>query len=275
MRFVLLLCLAPLVFASAGGSSGGVCAAQAVATPLDASRVVLSKPALVASFSSDEIKGFPVRLSWSPDGRQLHLRAVQRDVWANEKEWHFVVRVADGKLSPADGEPPWSSAYWFLKSSLACPGLPGFRIDVESRTQQVAATNAGAGGSIAQNAGDPYGAGSDLGPQGQAALSHAQQSQNVTTTTLRVRGQVVSEFVNAQALPGLFFSWAPEGLGAIAYSGTRRNLVVMDQKGRRYEMSDARKVILPAWSPDGARLAWIEQRGRGRYALRLSSVSIR
>jgi hypothetical protein len=245
------------------------------ATPVDATRIALSPAVVLASFSGSDVKGFPLRLSWSPDGRQLHLRVVQRDRWANEKEWHYIVGVADGKLAPVDAEPAWSTGYWYMKSLFECPGAPGFKFDIESRTVRVQATGAGAGGSIAQNSGDPYGAGFDLGPQGQAILSGAQQSQNVTTTTMRLKGQVVSEFVNTAVMGGLLYGWGPEGAGVIAYANTKRQLVVMDRNGVRQQMKEGKRVLLPAWSPDGTRLAWIEQLGRQKFALKLATLARR
>jgi len=245
--------------------------AQASA-PLDASRVALSPPVVLASFSGSDVNGFPLRLSWSPDGRQLHLRVVQRDRWANEKERQFIVTVADGRLQPADAEPGWSSSYWYMKSLYECPGVPGFKFDIESRTQRVQATNAGAGGAASQFAGDPYGAGFDLGPQGQAIISGPQQSQNVTTTTLRLKGQVVSEFVNTPVIPGLLYGWGPEGTGLIAYASSKRLLTVMDRNGGRQEVTVSKAVLLPAWSADGTRLAWIEQQPHQRYVLKMVDV---
>lgn len=240
---------------------------------IDASRLAVSQPVEVRSFSGSDINGFPLRLSWSPDGRRLHLRVVQRDRWANEKEWHYLVTVADGTLEPIAAEPAWSSGYWYSKSLFECPGVPGFKFDIETRTKRVQATATGAGGSIAQNSGDPYGAGFDLGPQGQAILSGAQQAQNVTTTTLRLKGQLVSEFVNTPVIPGLLYGWGPEGVGLIAYANTRRQLVLMDRSGARHDVKDTKGVLLPAWSPDGSRLAWIEQPKRGRYVLRFTNVT--
>jgi hypothetical protein len=60
-------------------------AAQARIAPLDATRAVVSQPATICKLSGADIKGFPSRLSWSPDGSQLHLRVVQRDIWANRR----------------------------------------------------------------------------------------------------------------------------------------------------------------------------------------------
>jgi hypothetical protein len=242
-------------------------------TAFDAAKAVLSAPVTLTSFAGTDVKGFPARLSWAPDGRHLHVRVVQRDRWANEKEWHYLVRLADGKMTPVEAEPAWSTGYWFTKGSFSCPGVPDFKFDIETRVKRVASTNSGAGGSIAQNSGDPYGPGSELGPQGQAIISGAQQSQDVTTTTMRLAGQVVSEFVNTPLTSGLFYGWAPEGMAAIAYANPKRGLVLMDRTGARREVAGTRAVVLPAWSPDGSRVAWIEQLGHHKYALKVVVLS--
>jgi hypothetical protein len=246
---------------------------QSSPVALDVSRLTLSAPETVVSFDRGEAHGVPARLTWSPDGRQLHLRIVHRDIWANEKLWHYVVTLAEKRLTPVDREPEWSGVYWLWKSGLECPGLPAFKIEIESRVDRRTATNSGAGGAIAQNSGDPYGPGSDMGPQGQAALQNAQQSQNVATATLRLKGQVLAEFVNTSIQFGLFYGWAPSGVGAMAYANSKRALIIMDGSHRRVEVKGTKGVLLPAWSDDGRSLAWIEQRGGDHFTVKVIRVA--
>jgi hypothetical protein len=247
----------------------------ALPLPLDASRITVSNPSVVTSFSTERLKGFPVLMSWSPDGRQLAIGAVQRDRWANEKSWFYVHTLGDSGFAPVEREPEWAGAYWMWKSDLRCPGAPEWRIEVETRVERVSATNAGSAGSAGQNTGDPYGAGFLLGPQGQAIVQGAMQSQQVATTTMKLKGTLVGEFVNTPAIPGLMYSWAPQGLSAIAYAGGKRALTVMDRAGRRHEVRGTKGVLLPAWSPDGKRVAWLSQQGRSRFTLMVADVTTR
>lgn len=246
---------------------------RAAAQPLEAGRLAVSKPVSIVEIAGEKIRGFPVRLSWSPDGQLIYLRAVQRDIWANEKEWHYLLGVADGRILAVEGEPDWSVKYWAWKSGYGCPGTPTMKIDTESRSERKSATNAGAGGSLAQNSGDPYGPGFELGPQGAAILAGAMQSQTVTTTTMKLKGRVLAEFVNTHAIPGLMYGWAPEGFEAIAYASEKRALVVMDRTGARHEVRGTKGVLLPAWSDNGRRLAWLTQQGRKKFVLTIADVA--
>jgi hypothetical protein len=242
---------------------------------LDAAKLNFSKPAAVVEMSGDALPGFPVRLAWSPDGGEIYVRLVRRDRWANETVLHRVISVPAGQIRIADREPPWAVVDWARKSAYSAPGMPQFRVESETRVEQVSPTNAGAGGAIAQNSGDPYGPGFDLGPQGQAILARAMQSQMVTTVTMKIKGQVVSQFVNAQPIPGLMFGWAPEGLDVVAYADSKRRLVIMDRTGRRHEVRDTKGVLLPAWSPDGTRIVWLEQASSRKFVLTIANVSRR
>jgi hypothetical protein len=236
-------------------------------------RLTVAKPRAVARLSGDTVRGTPVKLSWSPDGLVLYLLAVERDLWGNEKSHHYLLGAADGTVKPFEGEPLWSTEYWAWKSALGCPGRPDFKVEVETRNERKTATGAAAGGSLAQNSGDPYGPGSALGPQGAAIFAVGTQSQNVTTTTFKVKGRVFSEFVNTVAVLGLTYGWAPESVGLLAYSGEKRALELVDAAGNRTKVGGTKDVLLPAWSSDGRRLAWLAQQGRGKFALMVADVS--
>jgi hypothetical protein len=242
--------------------------------PIVATQLTLSKPVTVAELSGDRLPGFPLRLTWSPDGRDVYVRLVRQDRWGNETTWHLLVGVGDGQSRSTDREPAWSHVYWAWKSGPACPGFPDFDVKLETLAENVSATAAGAGGSLAQNSGDPYGPGFEMGAQGQAIISRAMQSQMVTTVRMQIKGQQVSEFVNVRPIPGLLFGWSPEGLGAVAYADRKRRLVVMDQAGRRHETRNTKSVLLPAWSPDGTRLAWLEQSGARRFVIRVADRTV-
>jgi hypothetical protein len=85
----------------------------------------------------------------------------------------------------------------------------------------------------------------------------------------------VGRFENTVLVPGLTYGWGPAGSRLIAFAAQKNGtLVVMDHAGRQERIPGSRDAILPAWSPGGDRIAWLEKAGRGKYALRVSHVSV-
>jgi hypothetical protein len=48
----------------------------------------------------------------------------------------------------------------------------------------------------------------------------------------------------------------------------------MDQQGVRKEIDGSSEAVLPAWSPDGSRIAWLQRDGRKKFVLQASNVSV-
>jgi hypothetical protein len=98
------------------------------------------------------------------------------------------------------------------------------------------------------------------------------QYQNYARLTLL--GEIISEFVNEMPIPGLMFGWGPAGSGAIAYTDREGgHLMLLDQHKHKQTVPGVKDALLPAWSTDGAKLAWARKSGRKKYALVWAPVS--
>lgn len=243
----------------------------------DASKVTVSAPARVVEFDTGKLKGDLVRLAWSPEAAEIYLQTAELDRrTGGVKLRHFLLGL-DGKPPKGmDQEPAWATPYWMWKSAQTAPGRPVFKIDVEQQEKRVTSTSTPSGGDLARGGGaDPLpGAGTSPGMSVDDAARAAEQSQMARVFTLKLRGQVIGEFVNVPAVPGLTFGWGPKGSGLIAFANTSGRLVVMDEQGRRQEMDGTQDVLLPAWTADGKRLAWLERKGRKKVELRVADVTI-
>jgi hypothetical protein len=234
----------------------------AAATAFDATQATLSAPTALAEFDAAKLKGSPVRLSWGPDGG-LFLRVAETDRWGNERGRNFILAPGKTEPSPVDEEPAWAATYWAWKSGPVAPGVPSLRLDVETRQQPRTAV-----GSTADVAENPNR--SDRS-QPQIAKDIASLQQQVTTT-VRFKGNLVSEAVNQRLVPGLTFGWAPAPLGALAYADAKKRLVIVDREGRRLEGAGSSEILLPAWSPDGKRVAYLQKKDKKKYTLDVVTI---
>ena len=83
-----------------------------------------------------------------------------------------------------------------------------------------------------------------------------------------LKGEVVGEWVNHRIMPGTTFGWEPAGTHLIAYADKPSGrLVMMDTNGAKQKVDGTKGVVAPAWSNDGTRLAYLEGRGRNKFAL--------
>jgi hypothetical protein len=243
------------------------------APTLDATKLTLSLPTAIVEIDTKKLEGDLYRLSWAPDGEQMYLQTVERDRTGQIKATHHYLLPLNGQgPAKAGQEPEWSAAYWAWKSTQAAPGLPAFKIDVEQQQKRVSGTATPMGGDLAKGgvdgSGGPVGAGAVGG-----AMDAAMQSQVAIVYTLKLKGEVVGEFVNAAAIPGFTFGWAPANTGLIAFANRDGRVVIMDDQGRKQEIASSRSALLPGWTDDGTRLAFLERVGKNKVSLKVVEVT--
>jgi hypothetical protein len=207
----------------------------------------------------DKIKGEPIEIAWSADGTQIYLEAGNRTrVGTFEDRHHYVLTLANAKVKGVDAPPQWATEYQTWKSNKWAPGDPSYAIAIneENRTQHTVSTPMG--GDLAKGGGNP-----DGGSTANDVLNAALTSQKQHVISLKLKGEVVGEYVDTQFVPGYTFGWAPQAFGtAIAYARPDGHLSVMDVKGEKKEVPDARHALLPAWSDDGSRIAFVQRDGK-------------
>jgi dipeptidyl aminopeptidase/acylaminoacyl peptidase len=231
----------------------------------------VSPPPPVGTLDAGKLKGDPTELGWSPDGAKLFVQTSERDGKGMVKSSRFyVVSPGDGKQESVDTPPAWAAEYWAWKSKQFAPGSTTFGIQIKEDQKSVSATASPMGGSLAKGApsGDPSGGGTSAEEVG----AHAAQTQILRVVTLTVKGENVGEFVGVQFLAGYTFGWAPAPLAMIAYGNQAGHLAVMDQQGQKQDVDGTRNVVLPAWSNDGSKIAFLQKAGKNKYDLFVVTV---
>lgn len=220
--------------------------------------------------ASIDVKGEPTRMSWSADGAQLAIQTSERDDKGMTKNpRYYLLGAADGKVSNAQSSPEWADTYWTWKSNQYTPWSPSLGIDVKSDKKTVSSTSAPMGGALAKGGGaDP-----DTGTTIDDAAQHKLNSQTLTVVTLKLMGETVGYFEGVQFIPGYTFGWAPKELAAIAYVNQSGRLAVMDKDGKKQDVDGTKNVLLPAWSVDGTKIAFLQKTGKNKYDLYVASVT--
>jgi hypothetical protein len=166
-------------------------------------------------------------------------------------------------------QPDWAAAYFKWKSGKTGPGVTAPEIEADTSETTKTATESAMGGSTYGGGGVDAVSGTSI--EGAARRSEQELKQRVITLTLN--GQTVGRFVNQPLLPGYTFGWSPQSLGLLAYVNDTGHLAVMDMRGGHKELPTSRDVILPAWSPDGSTIAYLQKAGKKKWELYTVPVS--
>jgi hypothetical protein len=251
--------------------------AQAPAAKPAAEAVKASAPIAVTEIDTGKLKGEPFRLAWSPDAKELYVQTAERDsVGAVKKARHYVVAATGGNPKEVGSEPDWAAKYWAWKSWRAAPGSAAFAIALDERRDVVKATDSAARGSTIAGMGGDASAGAQVGGGGPAGAGTMviPEGQNVSIRTMRLKGEVIGEWINSVIVPGQTFGWSPASLNLIAFSAKNGGLVVMDEQGRKQKIDTAKATSLPAWSDDGKKLAYLEQKDRKKFLLNVVEITV-
>jgi hypothetical protein len=245
---------------------------QAAAPPADARQVTLAAPQPIAELDLGKMKGDVARLSWSPDGSQFYVQTVERDRAGNVKATHhFLVPAAGAPATSVDREPDWASTYWTWKAAQTSPATRSFSIAVDGpRRETRRSTAAPTGGVLARGGSSSPNGGTTV----EEVASAADQTQVQVIYALKVGEITLGEWANEAVTPGVNFSWAPAPLRLLAF--TRRDggpIVVLDDAGRRQELTGAKAASFPAWSSDGKRIAWLERKDKKKFQLTVAGIA--
>jgi WD40 repeat protein len=222
---------------------------------VDVATAAVAPPAVICHLDMNVLRGEVRRVSWSPDGSSLHVQTIERDALRD-----YIVTLPEGTVSVAFGEPEWASQYWAMKSNLSAPGVPSLKIEVvedHQRTRPV-----------------PFTGG--FTPTAQAGQTPDQRNPVDTyaiEVKLKLLGQEVGYFLNNVAFGGITFGWGPSGSGAIAFVDEKGRVGLFDREKHRRMVPNTKDATLPAWSPDGRRVAFIQKDGKRMYRLMMVTIT--
>jgi len=228
--------------------------------------VRVGAPLAVAELDLGKLKGELRELSWSRDGSQLYVKTAEGNP-GSQKFRHYVIGVAGGAPLAIEQQPEWATDYWGFKSDRFAPGLRSLIIGFEQKQEKM---------KIGTGTGRPGEQASGAAGTVPVDIEKTAEGQFENYARLTFEGETISEFVNQMPIPGLMFSWGPTGSGAMAYTDREPGrLMLIDQHRHKQTISGVKDALLPAWSIDGTRLAWVQKAGRKKYTLMWAPVSLK
>jgi hypothetical protein len=238
---------------------------------IDVSLLKTSPPAVITRIDTGKLKGEPRRLAWAPGEYVLYLQTAEGDAPPFTLH-HYTIAVPGGAVTRIDDEPAWAVEYWAFKQDRNAPGLPSLVIDVE-QTDEIIKAGTGPAGVLDRESSPVSVATNGVSIDNLAKGTHGDEKVHVIR--LRLLGEEVAVWVNERANPGAKFSWGPTGSAAMVHVDQKGGLVFFDQQKHRQAIGGVKDALLPAWSTDGARLAFLQKTGRKTYAVTAMDVTLR
>lgn len=219
----------------------------------------LGQPDVWAHLDVDRLKGRPAQLAWSDDEDALYLQTVEGTTADSLKIHHYLL-VKDREPAPLERMPPWAQTYWKWKSAKRYFGDPLTTIDIDRRRETIAAIRDRNTAYLNSEAYAP------------ATLESKATDGSQVVNRLLFKGQIIGEFVDEEIFPGYTFSWSPESLGFIAFRARNGRLTIMNLQGETQIVDSTKDIWLPAWSPSGQLLAYLDRDGRKRFVLKVIPI---
>jgi hypothetical protein len=227
----------------------------------------VSAPATIVDLGKGVLKGDPVQLAWSPEG-QFYIQTVEGQA-PKAKFRHYVIAVGDKGPKSVGDEPKWAAEYWAFKSTRNTPARPDLMIEVQDRVER----NRLPTQSLSQRAKGAESGGGAIALQGAAEAANDYKN-GADIRTLVLGKQVISTIIDGALIPGVTFGWSPAKLRAVAYVDEKGRLGVYEYiNGADLAVPDTKDVLLPAWSPTGDKIVFLQRTGRHEYSLQQVNVS--
>jgi hypothetical protein len=236
--------------------------------PIDVTTIEVGTSTVVAEIDTGKLKGEARRLCWSEDGATLYLQTAEGTP-PLERLHHYAIAVQGGAIEPLAEEPKWATAYWAVKQDRVAPGIESLVIDVVQGSENMK-TGTGPAGVLDRSASPDSVATSN--PSVESLASGNMGNQRARVVRLTLLGNDIATWINERPMPGTRFSWGPNGGGALVYVGEKGQLVFFDQKKQKRPVAGTKDTLLPAWSADGKRLAYLQKTGRKKFALTTAPV---
>jgi hypothetical protein len=217
-----------------------------------------ASPVLAADIQGGRFAGDPSQLAWSPDNTTLCLQTLDGDA-PPLKTRYYLIRPREHDFNGIDVAPDWAAKYWEWKTTRTPPGHPELVIQVDTQTGSKSVPTQ-----------------SLLEKSKNGLMNNAVAAQNEAGSvvrTLTLKGEAIGRYVDQPLVPGMTFGWSPATLHAVAFARPDGRLALMDFDGGTSDVEGTKDILLPAWSPDGSTLVYLQKKGRHHYALMQVAVT--